>query len=53
MIQLSSNTANIDSITTALNNLNQTIKEREDSLSSTEYKVNFCDELENIYMKGE
>lgn len=53
MIQLSSNTANTDSITTALNNLNQTIKEREDSLSSTEYKVNFCDELENIYMKGE
>lgn len=52
-IEISSNTSNIDSITTALDNLNQTIKEREDSLSSEEYKLSFCDDLENIYLKGE
>lgn len=52
-ISLSSNTNNTDTITTALKNLNQTIKEREDSLSSKEHKIDFCDKLENIYMKGE
>lgn len=44
---------NTDFMNKILIELNQTIKEREDSLSSKEYKINFCDNLENTYMKGD